>query len=249
MTGIIILCVIAALLAVVVLIPVQIRAAYDQGDISAFVRYGPLRIALYPRPEKEESGKEKPKKEKKSKKAGKQQETPPAAAGETAGEGDTAPAAEPEKKKKKLRLNKEQILYSLEKLPPILGRALKRTGKRIRIVPLKIHLLVAGTDPADTAMLYGKLEAALAAGLPTLHQLVRIREQDIQLFLDFQEEQMDCIADVGLTIRPWDVLVIALCAGASALKWFIGFRKLADKPSAGKDTNEKPAPAGGAGAA
>lgn len=245
----IILCVIAALLAVIVLIPVQIRAAYDQGDISAFVRYGPLKIALYPRPEKEDAGEEKPKKEKKSTKSEKRKETQPAASAEKAETGEAAPAEEPEKKKKKLKINKDQILYSLEKLPPILGRALKRTGKRIRIVPLKIHLLVAGTDPADTALLYGKLEAALAAGLPTLHQLVRIREQDIQLFLDFQEEQMDCIADVGLTIRPWDVLVIALCAGASALKWFIEFRKLADKPAAAENTNEKPAPADGAGAA
>ena len=248
MPGIIILCVIAALLAVIVLIPVQIRAAYDQGDISAFVRYGPLKIALYPRPEKEDAGEEKPKKEKKSTKSEKRKETPSAASAEKAETGEAAPAEEPEKKKR-LKINKDQILYSLEELPPILGRALKRTGKRICIVPLKIHLLVAGTDPADTALLYDKLEAALAAGLPTLHQLVRIREQDIQLFLDFQEEQMDCIADVGLTIRPWDVLVIALCAGASALKWFIEFRKLADKPTAAENTNEKPAPADGAGAA
>lgn len=244
MTGIIILCVVAVLLAVIVLIPVQIRAAYDQGDISAFVRYGPLKIALYPRPKKEGEESKKLKKEKKPKK-----KKESAASAETAG-GDEAPAPEePEKKKKKLKINKDQIFYSLEKLPPILGRALKRTGKRIRIVPLKVHLLVAGTDPADTALLYGRLEAALAAGLPTLHQLVRIKEQDIQLFLDFQEEQMDCIADVGLTIRPWDVLVIALCAGAGALKWFIGFRKLADKLSAPKDTPQKHAPADGAEAA
>ena len=238
MTGIIILCAVLALLAVILLIPVQIRAAYDQGDISALVRFGPVKITLYPRPEK--TGDKKEKKPKKEKKQRKNKKTASAADGESATE---------EKKKKKLNINREQIFYSLEKLPPILGNALKRTGKRIRITPLKVHLLVAGDDPADTALLYGKLEAALAGGLPVLHKLVRIREQDIQLFLDFQEEQMDCIADVGLTIRPWDVLVIGLCAGASALKWFIGFRKLADKTSAAENNTEKSAPADGAAAA
>lgn len=237
------------LLAVIVLLPVQIRAVYDQGDVSASVHYGPVTISLYPRPEKGEKEKEKPKKEKKSKKKKEEKKPSPAAAGETAGGEDRASTEEPEKKRKKLKVNKEQILYSLEKLPPILGRALKRTGKRICIVPLKVHLLIAGTDPADTALLYGRLEAALAAGLPTLHQLVRIKEQDIRLFLDFQEEQMDCIADVGVTVRPWDVLVIALCAGAGALKWFIGFRKLADKTSAPRDIPKKAAPADGAEAA
>ena len=41
---------------------------------------------------------------------------------------------------------------------------LRRTGRSIRLEPLKIHLLVAGPDPAGTAELYGKLEAALGAG-------------------------------------------------------------------------------------
>lgn len=230
MAGIIILCVIVLLFALVLLLPVGVRISYDRGELAASVRYGPVHIALYPRPEKAAD-------EVKLQKEEKLPEPVPAQ--------DSADAA-PEKKK--FSINADQILYTLEKLPPILGRALKRAGKRMRIEPLKVHLLVAGTDPADTARLYGKLEAALAGGLPVLHRLVRIREQDIQLFLDFQEEKMDCIADVGVSIRPWDVLLIALCAGGSALKWFLGFKKLADKPAA-SDTTEQTAPGTGAGAA
>ena len=222
MVGKIILCVILLLLAVVLFTPIRVRGAYDRGDITATLRVGPLKILLYPRPEKPEVEKKKAKKAKKAKKS---------AADETSEEAQTKP-------KKKFSINFDQILYSLEKLPPILGKALKRTGRRIRFAPLKVHLLVAGGDPADTALLYGKLEAVLAGGLPVLHRLVRIKDQDIRLFLDFTEENMDCIADVGIAIRLWDLLVIGVCAGASALKWFIGFRKLADKPSAGKHTEQ-----------
>jgi len=223
------MCVIIFILALILLIPARVCVSYDRGVLTASVRYGPLSIALYPRPEK------------KADDAVLQKEKVPS---EPVPTGESAPAVQ--KEKKKFSINADQILYSLEKLPPILGRALKRVGRRIRIEPLKIHLLVAGTDPADTARLYGKLQASLAGGLPILHRMVRIREQDIQLFLDFQEEKPDCIAEVGVSLRPWDALVIGLCAGGSALQWFIGFRKLADKPT---DTTEETVPGSGAGAA
>ena len=209
------MCVIIFILALILLIPARVCVSYDRGVLTASVRYGPLSIALYPRPEK------------KADDAVLQKEKVPS---EPVPTGESAPAVQ--KEKKKFSINADQILYSLEKLPPILGRALKRVGRRIRIEPLKIHLLVAGTDPADTARLYGKLQASLAGGLPILHRMVRIREQDIQLFLDFQEEKPDFIAEVGISIRLWDVLVIALRAGFSLLGWFLGFRRLADKPSA-----------------
>ena len=75
-----------------------------------------------------------------------------------------------------------------------------------------------------------------AFGLPVLQRTVRVREQDIRLYPDFAEERTRCEADVGVSIRPWDVLVIAVCAGASLVRWFLGFRKLASPPPAEKET-------------
>lgn len=208
MAGIVILCVIILLLAVLLRIPAEVRFSYDQGDMALWVRYGPVKAPLYPPKESGEEEKVPAKKQQKksvSQKPGK-------------------------KRKPKAKINKAQILYSLEKLPPILGRALRRIGRRIRICPLKIHLLIASPDPADTAELYGKIQAALAAGLPALHRLVNIREQDIRLFQDFTEDRLDCIASVGVSVRPWDVLSIALRAGGSLLNWLLGYRKLASPP-------------------
>lgn len=201
-----ILCALLLLLVVLLLLPAQVRFRYDQGELALWVRFGPVKLQLFPPEEKKEEPEKKPKKKAKPKK-----EKP---------------------KKPKGKINREQILYSLETLPPILGRALRRTGRRLRFAPLKIHLLVAGPDPADTAMLYGRLEAALSAGLPVLHRLVHIREQDIRLFLDFQQEQMDLIADVGVALRPWDLVSVGVRAGGSLLKWFLRFRKLASPPPA-----------------
>lgn len=199
-----------ALLAVILLIPAKVRFTYDRGDLELLLCFGPVKLKLFPRPEKpeeapDENRKKKPKKPKKEKEQNEQQEK---------GEKD------------KPKITREQILYALETLPPILLRALKRTGRRIRIQPFKVYLLVAGPDPADTALLYGKLEGALGALLPALDQTVKTREEDIRLFLDFTEPGMDCIADVGAALRPWDLVSVGVRAAGSLLKWYLGFRKL-----------------------
>lgn len=212
MVGKIILGVLAFLLLLILLVilllqvPVKARFTYDQGDMSLVVRYAFVKLRLFPRPEKAEGSKKKKKKTKKKKeKKGK-------------------------KKKPKAKINREQIFYALEKLPPILGRALRRTGKSIRIDPLKVWVLVAGADPADTASLYGRLEAALAAGLPVLRRVTSIRNEDIRLYLDFAEQKMDTIADVGVVLRPWRLVTMGVRALASLIKWYLGFQKMASPP-------------------
>lgn len=193
----------AALLIVFLQIPVKIRASYEDGAPLLWFRYGPLKLQLFPAAEKGEKEKKKPPKEK--------------------------PKKEKEKKPG-AKINMEQILYALETLPPILGRALRRTGRSIRFQPLKVYVLVAGEDPADTALLYGRLEAALYGAVPVLERVMRIKDEDIQLFLDFSVRRMDVIADVGAAVRPGSLLWIALRAGGSLLKWFLGFRRLASPP-------------------
>lgn len=201
-----------ALLLVLLQIPVSVRFSYQDGAPEAALRYGPMRLSLFPG--KKEPVGDRPEEKKK-------------------------PEKEPKPKKKGRRINREQILYALETLPPILGRALRRTGRSIRIRPLKIYVLVAGYDPADTALLYGRLEAALHGGLPLLRQAVRISEEDVRLYLDFTKRQMDVIADVGVSLRPGSLAWVGLRAAASLVKWFLGFRKLASPPDKEEKSQEK----------
>ncbi len=198
------------LLAVLLLIPVKLRASYREGKPFLMVRYGPVKLQIFPpkeKPEeKEPSKKEKPK-EKKPKK--------------------------PQKAKKpKAKINTEQIVYAIETLPPILGRALKRVGRSFHIRPLQLYILAAGNDPAAAAVLYGKLEAALAVGFPVLEKTLHIRDADVRLYVDFTQRQMDFVVDLGVAFRPWSLVWVALRAGGSLLKWYFGFRRLASPPPA-----------------
>ena len=68
---------------------------------------------------------------------------------------------------------------------------------------------------------------------------MRIEEQDIQLFPDFTREDMDCIADVGIRIRPFEVLIVALVAAFGVIKWSIGYKKRADKTDTAQETTKK----------
>lgn len=202
------------LLATALWVPIRVRVSYNQGEVSVVARFGLLCTHLYPRPEKgDRTGSNQEKRTRASPKKGNR------------------------KKKTPLKLNRAQILSAVESLPPILLRALRRVGRGVHISPLKVYLLVAGPDPADTAQLFGKLQAGLSAGLPILHRLTHIRDPDIQIFIDFQREQMDCIADIGVAMRGWTLLWTALCAGGSTLKWFLGLKKLVDPSS--KEESEK----------
>ena len=223
MAGLVILCVILLLLGLILFTPIQVRVIREE-DLLVRLQIGPAKIQVYPS-QKEASGEKPPKEAEKKKKE---------------------PKEKPEKKGKPITA--EQILFLLEQAPPILGRALRRVSRRVRIGPLKVYVLLSEENPADTALLYGRVEAALMAALPVLHRYLQIRDQDIRIYPDFQGNGMDYRLDAGVAIRLWDMLVIALCAGASGLKVLIRMKRLGTRDVSG-ETKEKNTEAGKADAA
>lgn len=214
----ILLAVLLIVLVVLLLLPVSLRVSYEGGQLRIALSYASKLLYSSDRAEKQETA-AKPKKEKPRK--------------------ESPEKDKPAKTSDKKKPNLQQISYSLEVLPGIIVRALRGTMRRIRIEPLKVHLLIAQSDPADTAVLYGKLHAVLNATLPSIHRAVHIKDQDIQLFTDFSGEEMDCIADVGIQIRPLDVLIVAIGAAFGLIKWFIGYRKRADKSDTAQQQTKK----------
>ena len=223
MAGIIVLGVILLVLGLVLFTPILVRVIREE-DLLVRLQIGPAKIQVYP--SQKEASEEKPPKEAEKKKQ----------------------EAKEKPKKKGKPITAEQILYLLEQAPPILGRALRRVSRRVHIGPLKVHVLLSAADPADTGLLYGKVEAALMAGLPVLHRHLHIRDQDIRIYPDFEGQGMDCRLDVGVSVRLWDLLVIGLCAGASGLRVLIHAKRMAAGDAAG-ETKRKNNGAGKADAA
>lgn len=243
MTGMIvrrILLAILALLLLLLFIPLHVRVTYIQGNITVAGGIGAFQYPLFPPPVKKKGKKERSEKDKETgKKDKKSAKSKKSKKDKREEEKDICEKKEKKKPKRNYfqHVTAEQVLYSLKKLLPALGRVFKRTGRRIRIKPLKVQYLVAGPDPADTAVLYGKLLAVLEAGLPGILRILKIKEYDIQLYIDFQKTEPDCIADVGMSIRLWDILVVAAGAGVDLIAWWRGFKALAVLPEPEK-TNE-----------
>ncbi len=200
------------LLLLIALTPVGVYAVYD-GALTVRLLIGPFRLTLYP-PKAKEEGKPPSKKRKNGE--------------------------EPKKVKEKKpfpRPNREQIRYSLQVLPPLLKKVVGRTRRRILLAPLRVLVVFGGEDPADVAELYGKAQAVLGTVYPVLRRLVRIREDAVNLYTDYDSATIFFRGEIGVRIRVGDMAIIGISASAGLVKWLIGYRRRADKLK--KQTIEK----------
>lgn len=86
----------------------------------------------------------------------------------------------------------------------------KRLRRALRIDLLRIHYTVGGTDAAETAMSYGKACAWIAALLPGLHALFRIKKQDIRVDADFNARRGSVFVEGTISMRIWEIIYIGL---------------------------------------
>lgn len=208
MTGWIVLGVILVLLLLLVLCRVGVEIVFAESKrVTAF--FGPIRLQIVPKPQKKEK---KPKKE--SKKDTKKKEAKPA-----------------KEKVSKPKISASAILACLPQAWQILKKGLRMTRKRLRIDPLELSLTIGGEDPADTAILYGKAEAAMWTFMPQLQRLVHMPSPHIHLEPELQGGKTKADGQVGLSFLIWDLLVIGFACGIPMLKLLWKLRKQV------KDTN------------
>lgn len=181
---------VAALLALILCLPVGAMCAFG-GDkpLSLVLRLGPMRLTLLP------------KKEGKKKKAAKVKKTEPV-------------DAPPEKEK---TFDLRSISWAdgkaiLRAVWQAVSRALCKCGKRIRIHPLDLCVTVGGDDPADTAERYGQMQMAVWSVMPRLEELVHIPDPRIHMDVDFRADKTEFSGSVGAYFRVGDCLAIAWAA-------------------------------------
>ena len=188
-----------AILVALAWLPLGATARYHSEGFFLSVIAGPLRIPILPKKPKEEK-KEKPKKEKKK--------------------AADAPASRqaPEKKEKG---------GPITDILPIVKTALDLLNafrKKLRIDHLYLKLIMAGDDPCDLAVNYGKANAALGNLLPLLERCFVIKKRDLQIECDFESSETVIVARVDLTITLGRLLGILVWYGVRALKQFLSIQ-------------------------
>lgn len=173
-------------------LPLGVSAKYDAAGAWLRLIAGPVRITLFPRKKRED--KLEKKKEDKSKAVS--QETEPS----------------------------EKKGGSVTKFIPLAKIGwdfLCDFRRKLRVRRLEFKVILAGSDPCDLAINYGKACAALGGLEPQLDRFFVIRKKDIQVECDFVEEKTKIYARVDLTITLARLLALLVRHGWRAMRAFI----------------------------
>lgn len=197
--------VLLALLTGIWMLRIGIRAVLSQGVLTVTLRIGPWSIRLYP-PKQEDA------------------------------QAESVPAEQPEPEppaKPKFQLPKwdpGQIQSAVQALWPPLRKALDRTRRGIRIAPLRANVVLgAAADPAEGARTYGLIQCGVWTFMPVLEQLLTVKDPQIHVGVDFQNEQTVAEGEAELSLRLGTGLRVAAGIAVPALRWFISMQRQAHR--------------------
>lgn len=192
------------------ILPLGVRVCYDSAGPLVKVVLGPVKIKVYPRPKKTE----KPKKETK-----KQPEAAPAPEEAHLPKPPQPPAPKTSPKKEKGG--------SLKDFLPFVKLGLDFLGdfrRKLRVKQLYLRLILAGEDPCDLAVNYGKTWTAVGSLIPALERWFVIKNRDVEVACDFTASETLVVARLEITITLGRLLSLAAVYAVRGIREFIVFR-------------------------
>ena len=192
--------IILGILVLLYLLPLGFRFVYSSEGCRIWLLVGLIPIKVYPRNKREK----KPKKE--AKNTGKPQKK-------------TAPKKPAKEEKKGGSLSDFLPFVDIAK------KLLQGIFRKHRIRRLEIKLLLAGDDPCDLAVNYGKTWAATGSLIPILEELFVIRKRNVEVQCDFTAAETKIYAAADITILTGRLLGLAVRYGYQALREFLKILK------------------------
>lgn len=180
---------------------VGVRLQFGE-KLAVAVKIGPKSIAIIPKPERKP---QKPKAEKPKQ--------------------DKPASAKPRKKTSRAKMEFWDIWELVKAVWLSVQRALRATGKRIRIDPLHLTVIFGGDDPCVVAEMYGAACSGMWSVMPRLEHLAQLPDPEIHLGVDFTADGTRSEGDVGIFFRVGDFFAIGASAAGPLVRWFIQFQK------------------------
>ena len=116
---------------------------------------------------------------------------------------------------------------------PLVQLALEFLGsftRKLRVKRMELRIVLAGEDPCDLAVNYGKAWAALGNLWPRLEEVFTIRKRDVEVQCDFEGTQTLVTARMDISITLGRLLTLLVCYGIRALRQYM---KITDKRKGG----------------
>ena len=197
MVALIILGVLLAILVLILLIPVGVDLGYEEGKLHVSAKVMGMLLQIFPKPPPDPNKKPKEKKPKKEK----PKEDPK--------EGEEKP-----KKKLKLNFNKDELL----ELVKVTLKGFGKFGKKFKVDRFVLRYVAAGWDPAETAITYGWVNAALSSLAPLCRERFTVKDCEVRTDIDFLADWMHLDFGLCVTIRIGQILGTVFGIGFGALK-------------------------------
>ena len=191
-----------AIIVLLAVLPLGVSVIYDTGGPLVRWMLGPFRGNLYPKEKKEKSEKQNKEKTKKTSKSKTKKETA---------------------KKEKKGGNISDFFPLVDLLLDFLADFFSR---KLRVKRLELDLVLAGDDPCDLAVNYGRAWAALGNLIPVLERFLVIKKRDMQVRCDFEADKTLVYARADLTITIGRLLAVSLRHGIRILSEFLKITKL-----------------------
>ena len=99
---------------------------------------------------------------------------------------------------------------------------------KLRVQLLQLKVVLAGGDPSDLAVNYGKTKAAIEGLMPQVERFFVIKNKDVDIACDFLADTSSVYARLDLTITVGRLLGLAVCHGKPIIREFlkiVKFRK------------------------
>lgn len=203
------------ILVLLAVLPLGASVRYDDSGALVRIIAGPIRIIVFPRKKKDKPSKESPKTAEIPDTEPAPQKEPPM----------TLPREEfPEQKGDK----KEKKGGSVLDFIPLVKLAFRFLGdlrRKLRLNRLELKLILAGDDPCDLAVNYGRAWEALGNLMPKLEKWFVIKKRDLNVECDFTAEETKIYARLDITITLGRLLALVVGYGIRALKEFLKLQK------------------------
>ena len=186
-------------LILIAIIPIGISAFYDVEGPRIIAYVGPIRISVFPTKQKEKTEKvKKPKKNTTGKSTGKKTD----------------------KKKKGGKI--EDFLPLIDMVLEFLAAF----GRKLRIKNLQLKLILAGGDPSDLAVNYGKGWAVLGNLVTVLEKAFIIKKRDLEVVCDFLADSTTIVAQVDISITVGRILALLTVQGVPIIRELLKLMKI-----------------------
>ena len=187
-----------AVLVLLALFPLGVRAVYGNAGLLVWLLLGPVRITVFPSQKKKRKNAQSKKTPVKKEKA--------AASADTSKNGGS--------------------LTDFLPLVQLLIDSLGDFRRKLRVKRLELLLVMAGDDPCDLAVNYGKAWAAVGNLMPQLERIFTVKKRDVQVACDFTSNQTRVYAKVDVTITLGRLLALVAVYGVKVIREYLKISNL-----------------------